>query len=42
VREADILRSYPTLRAEDLASAWAYVRVHRAEIEQQIRDNEEA
>ena len=42
VREADILRSYPTLRAEDLAAAWAYVRVHRSEIQQQIRENEEA
>ena len=42
VSEADILRSYPTLRAEDLAAAWAYVRVHRSEIEQQIRENEEA
>ena len=42
VNEADILRSYPTLRAEDLAAAWAYVRVHRSEIEQQIRENEEA
>ena len=42
VREADILRSYPTLRAEDLATAWAFVRVHRSEIEQQIRENEEA
>ena len=42
VPEADILRSYPTLRAEDLATAWAYVRVHRREIEQQIREDEEA
>ena len=40
--EADILRSYPTLRAEDLAHAWTYVRSHRDEIEMQIRDNEEA
>jgi uncharacterized protein (DUF433 family) len=40
--DADILRSYPTLRAEDLANAWAYVRLHREEIEQQIRDNETA
>jgi hypothetical protein len=30
------------LRAEDLAGAWAYVRSHRAEIEDQIRDNEGA
>jgi len=40
--EADLLRSYPTLRAEDLANTWAYFRAHRDEIEQQIRENEEA
>ena len=40
--EADLLRCYPTLRAEDLANAWAYVRAHREEIEQQIRENEAA
>ncbi len=40
--EADLLRAYPSLRAEDLANAWAYVRSHRAEIEQQIRENEGA
>src|SRR5438034_4750062 len=33
--EADLLRSYPTLRAEDLVNAWAYVRAHRGEIEEQ-------
>jgi uncharacterized protein (DUF433 family) len=42
VREADILRSYPSLRAEDLANAWAYVRAHREEIEAQIQEHEEA
>lgn len=42
VSEADLLNSYPALRAEDLAQAWAYGRAHRAEIEQQIRENEEA
>ena len=42
VSEADLLRSYPTLRADDLANAWAYVRLHREEIDQQIRANEEA
>ncbi len=42
IREADILRSYPTLQAEDLAAAWAYVRAHRDEIDRQIRENEEA
>lgn len=40
--EADLLRSYPTLRAEDLANAWAYDRSHHDEIERQIRENEEA
>jgi uncharacterized protein (DUF433 family) len=40
--ESDLLRIYPSLRAEDLASAWAYVRSHRDEIEQEIRENEAA
>jgi uncharacterized protein (DUF433 family) len=40
--EAEILRAYPSLRAEDLANAWAYERAHRDEIERQIRDNEAA
>lgn len=40
--EAELLQSYPTLRASDLVNAWAYVRGHREEIEQQIRENEEA
>ena len=40
--EADLLRCYPTLRAKDLANAWAYFRSHRNEIEQQIRENEVA
>lgn len=39
--DADILKSYPSLRAEDLVSAWAYYRGHREEIEKQIRENEE-
>lgn len=39
--EADLLRWYPTLRAEDLSNAWAYARAHAAEIDQQIRENEE-
>ena len=40
--EADLLRSYPMLRVEDLANAWAYARAHRNEIEQQILENETA
>lgn len=42
VSEAGLLGSYPSLRAEDLTHAWAYVRTHREEIERGIRDNEEA
>jgi uncharacterized protein (DUF433 family) len=42
ISEAELLRSYPTLRAEDLANVWAYVRAHREEIDRQIRENEGA
>ena len=38
--EAELLRSYPTLRAQDLANAWAFVRSHRDEISRQIAANE--
>ncbi len=40
--EADLLRSYPALRAEDLANAWAYARGHRDEIDREIRENKAA
>lgn len=40
--EADLLRAYPTLCAEDLAKAWEYVRSDREQIEHQIHDNEAA
>lgn len=40
--EADLLRAYPTLRAEDLAQAWNYVRAHSDEINQRIAANEDA
>lgn len=42
VSEADILRDFPALRAEDLVNAWAYYRSHREEIERQISENEMA
>src|SRR6266566_3521761 len=38
--EAELLRAYPTLRAEDLANAWAFVRSHGPEIARQIEENE--
>lgn len=40
--EAELLHSYPTLRAEDLTNAWAYARLHPDEIDQAIRENEVA
>jgi uncharacterized protein (DUF433 family) len=40
--EDELLRSYPTLRAEDLVNAWAYARSHRREIDDAIRENESA
>lgn len=40
--DADLLLAYPTLRAEDLANAWAFARSHKREIDRQIRENEEA
>ena len=40
--EAELLRSYPTLRAEDLANAWADVRSHREEIDRQKLENKAA
>jgi uncharacterized protein (DUF433 family) len=42
VSEEELLRSYPTLRAEDLVNAWSYVRSHRSEIEDDIQANESA
>ena len=40
--EAAILESYPTLRAEDLVSAWAFYRTHHQEIDEPIAENEAA
>jgi uncharacterized protein (DUF433 family) len=40
--EAELLRCYPTLRAEDLANAWAYARSHADEVEKNIAENEAA
>lgn len=40
--EQQLLLAYPSLRTEDLANAWAYVRAHQPEIEAQIQANEAA
>lgn len=38
--DADVLKAYPTLNAQDLANAWGYERVHAEEIALAIRENE--
>jgi uncharacterized protein (DUF433 family) len=40
--ESEILRAFPSLRAEDLVNAWAYARAHQDEIDRQIAENEAA
>jgi uncharacterized protein (DUF433 family) len=40
--DAELLRAYPTLRAEDLVNAWSFTRAHLPVIDEQIRENEEA
>jgi uncharacterized protein (DUF433 family) len=40
--EAKILAAFPGLRAADLVNAWSYVAGHAAEVERQIRENDEA
>jgi uncharacterized protein (DUF433 family) len=38
--DGDLLKSYPTLVAEDLVNAWSYYRVNKAEIDTEIMENE--
>jgi uncharacterized protein (DUF433 family) len=38
--EARILENYPTLRALDLVSAWAYANAHQDEIDRAIQNSE--
>lgn len=39
--EADLLISYPSLSATDIANAWAYAKAFPEEIETDIRENNE-
>lgn len=39
--EAELLQAYPSLKAEDLANAWAYYRTNTEQIELQIKENED-
>jgi uncharacterized protein (DUF433 family) len=38
--EADLLTSYPSVSATDLANAWAYAEAFAEEIETEIREND--
>ncbi|MFQ4146311.1 DUF433 domain-containing protein [Chlorogloeopsis sp. ULAP02] len=40
--DADLLKSYPTITATDLANAWTYAEAHPDEIELAIERNEVA
>lgn len=40
--EAELLRAYPSLNAQDLVNAWAYYRSHREAIDLEITENEAA
>lgn len=40
--DAELLKFYPYLSAADLVNVWAYADAHFEEIEQAIRENEEA
>jgi uncharacterized protein (DUF433 family) len=40
--DAEILAAHPSLRANDLGNAWAYVWKHREEIDRDIDENERA
>jgi uncharacterized protein (DUF433 family) len=42
VSDATLLDYYPTLLQQDLVHAWAYYEAHKKEIDQDIRENEEA
>jgi uncharacterized protein (DUF433 family) len=42
VSDARLLEFYPDLTRQDLDAAWAYYRDHTEEIENAIRENEEA
>lgn len=39
--DSELLNSYPTLSATDLANVWFYAEAHPEEIEQAIRENDE-
>ena len=41
ISEAELLESYPTLSPQHLASTWAYYATHRAEVDEDLRLNDD-
>lgn len=41
VGKEQLLQNFPTLRAQDLANAWAYYDANKEEIDAEIRENNE-
>lgn len=39
--DAELLEMYPSLRAENLAAAWEFVRLNTNLVDEQIRENEQ-
>lgn len=39
--DSEILYSFPTMTPDDLKNAWAYYQMHQAEIDEDIRENNE-
>ncbi len=37
-----LLKNFPSLRAQDLANAWAYYEANKAEIDREIAENNES
>ena len=41
VGKEKLLQNFPTLRAQDLANAWAYYDANKDEIDSEIKENNE-
>lgn len=41
IEKEKLLLNFPSLRAQDLANAWAYYDANKAEIDKEIRENNE-
>ena len=42
LNDVDLLTAYPTLRQQDLYNAWAYYQANQTEIDNDVKENNEA